>query len=210
MTVHLSTLCRNLHAWTKTLPTRAHSVYPATKFKWKSLAWEWDFHYDNSLSKKCVNICTTLDRGRIHTKVTYNKNYAYNKYYSMLKEKLILKLLFRQDLINRPVYLLPAKYICVHWSSFPTRRPRKSIICHWYPPQTIFSFFWQDKENVITPAALCNVHTADWVESSGTERLEFAQMPTAGDEVEAGLRWEASASTVRAAIRTVLLYDKVK
>jgi hypothetical protein len=36
--------------------------------------------------------------------------------------------------------------------------------------KTIFSLFWQDKENVITPAALCNVHTAEWVESSGTER----------------------------------------
>jgi len=73
-----------------------------------------------------------------------------------------------------------------------------------------FSLFWQDKENVITPAALCNVRTAEWVESSGTERLEFAQMPTAGDEVEAGLRWEVSDTTVRAAIRIVLLYDIVK
>jgi hypothetical protein len=73
-----------------------------------------------------------------------------------------------------------------------------------------FFLFWQDKENVITPAALCNVHFTEWVESSGMERLEFAQMPTAGDEVEAGLRWEVLASTVRAAIRIVLLYDIVE
>jgi hypothetical protein len=73
-----------------------------------------------------------------------------------------------------------------------------------------FSLFWHDKEDVITSAALCNVSSAEWVESSGTDRLEFAQMPTASDEVEAGLRWEASAGTARAAIRTVLLYDIVK
>lgn len=89
-------------------------------------------------------------------------------------------------------------------------KQRESLAIDSLLKQFFFSLFWQDKENIISPAALCNVHTVEWVESSGTERLEFAQMPTAGDEVEAGLRWEASASTVRGAIRTVLLYDIVK
>jgi hypothetical protein len=34
-------------------------------------------------------------------KVIYKENYAYNKYYSLLKEKLTSRLIFRHDLIKQ-------------------------------------------------------------------------------------------------------------
>jgi hypothetical protein len=101
---------------------------------------------------------------------------------------------------NEAGLLALTRHFCVHSHSFLTTRPYKQNHLPSIASWNNFFHLWQDKKYVITPTALCNMHTAEWAEFNGTERLEFAQMPTAGDEVEAALRWEALASTVRAPV----------
>jgi hypothetical protein len=109
-------------------------------------------------------------------------------HFFMLKKNLTSKLLLQHDLMKQACLLASNQILLCLFPLIPhqTAIRQESLAVDGLTEQ--FFHVLQSKKYVITPTALRNMHTAKWVEFNRTERLEFAQMPTAGDEVEAGLR----------------------